>query len=137
MKTARPQTRSPLARPGSRQGRVGEAVDHAGRGGARDGHYPPREQIANDLVRQASRLTDLFSHARLAARCNMTVTLHEQFVLDAHGHPRAVLLPIKEYKRLLALLEDAADLEMAKERLKEPRIPFAQVTAELKRDGLV
>ena len=35
------------------------------------------------------------------------------------------------------LLEDAVDLNIAKERLKEPRIPLAQVTAELKRDGLL
>lgn len=67
----------------------------------------------------------------------MTVTLHEQFVFDAQGHPRAVQLPIKEYRRLLAFLEDAMDLQVAKERLKEPRIPFAHVTAELKRDGLL
>ena len=64
-------------------------------------------------------------------------TLHEQVVLDLQGHPIAIQLPLKEYKRLLALLEDAVDLNIAKERLKEPRIPLAQVTAELKRDGLL
>ena len=67
----------------------------------------------------------------------MSVTLHEQVVLDPQGHPTAVQLPLKEYKHLLALLEDAVDLEIATARLKEPRIPLAQVTAELKRDGLL
>lgn len=67
----------------------------------------------------------------------VAVTLHEQFVLDKRGRPRAVQLPLKEYRRLLDFLEDAADLQVAKERLKEPRIPFAQVTADLKRDGLL
>jgi hypothetical protein len=67
----------------------------------------------------------------------MTMTLHEQVVLDPRGRPAAIQLPIKEYKQLLALLEDAVDLQVAKERLKEPRIPLAQVTAELKRDGLL
>ena len=67
----------------------------------------------------------------------MTVKLHEQVVLDVRGRPTAVQLPLQEYKRLLALLEDAADLQVVKERLKEPRIPLAQVTADLKRDGLL
>jgi len=65
------------------------------------------------------------------------ITLHEQFVLNRRGRPTAVQLPLKEYKRLVALLEDATDLQFARERLKEPRIPFAQVTAELERDGLL
>ena len=65
------------------------------------------------------------------------VTLHERVVLDRRGRPCAVQLPLREYRHLLALLEDAADLRVAKERLKEPRIPLAQVTAELKRDGLL
>ena len=60
------------------------------------------------------------------------VRLHEQFVLDKRGRPRAVQLPLREYKRLLAFLEDATDLRVAKERMQEPRIPLAQVTAELK-----
>ena len=67
----------------------------------------------------------------------MTVKLHEQVVLDARGRPTAVQLPLKEYRHLLAFLEDAVDLQIAKERLKEPRIPLAQVTAELKRDGFL
>ncbi len=66
-----------------------------------------------------------------------TVTFHEQVVLDARGRPCAVQLPLKDYRRLLAFLEDTADLRVAKERLKEPRIPLAQVTAALKRDGLL
>ena len=66
-----------------------------------------------------------------------TVTLHEQVVLDARGRPCAVQLPLKDYRRLLAFLEDTADLRVAKARLKEPRIPLAQVTADLKRDGLL
>lgn len=63
----------------------------------------------------------------------LDVTLHESFVLDKRGRPRAVQLPLQEYRRLLAFLEDAADLRLAKERLHEPRIPLAHITAELRR----
>lgn len=67
----------------------------------------------------------------------MTIKLHEQFLLNRRGKPMAVQLPITEYRQLLTFLEDAADLHVAKARLKEPRIPLAAVTAELKRDGLL
>ncbi len=62
----------------------------------------------------------------------MTMTLHEQVVLDRRGRPCAVQLPLREFRRLLAVLEDAADLRLARQRLKESRIPLAQITAELK-----
>ena len=87
---------------------------------------------------EVAALTLHVGHGRLLIEMNkMLVTLHEQVVLDPQGHPTAIQLPLKEYKRLLSLLEDAVDLDIAKERLKEPRIPLAQVTAELKRDGLL
>ena len=65
----------------------------------------------------------------------VTLTLHEQLVFDRRGRLAAVQLPVRDYRRLLALVEDAADLRLAKARLKEPRIPLTQVTADLKRDG--
>jgi PHD/YefM family antitoxin component YafN of YafNO toxin-antitoxin module len=65
------------------------------------------------------------------------MTLHEQIVLDARGKPTAVQLPLEEYKQLLDLVEDAADVQVAKARLKESRIPLTDVTDELKRDGLL
>ena len=36
-----------------------------------------------------------------------------------------------------ALREDAADIETARRRAREPRVPFERVLAELKRDGLL
>ena len=53
------------------------------------------------------------------------ITLHVLYVVDSKGRRRAVQLPWKEYRRLLAILEDAIDLRVAKKRLKESRIPFA------------
>ncbi len=35
--------------------------------------------------------------------------LHEQFVVDAKGHPQAVMLSWTEYQRLLHTMEDLED----------------------------
>lgn len=58
--------------------------------------------------------------------------LHPQYVTDHEGHHMAVMLPIKEYNRLL---EDLDDLATVAERVGEPTISHAQVVKELKADG--
>lgn len=43
-----------------------------------------------------------------------------QFIVDDQGRPRAVVLSIEEYRRLLERLGDADDLALIEERRSEP-----------------
>ena len=44
-----------------------------------------------------------------------------QFVFDRHGKPSGALLDIRAWESLLALLEDAEDVELVRSRLKNWR----------------
>ncbi len=55
-----------------------------------------------------------------------------EFVIDAEGHKRAVILPIEEYQELL---EDLKDLAAIAERRDEPVISHSKVMEDLKRNG--
>jgi len=57
-----------------------------------------------------------------------------QFVTDQKGEKTSVILPMAEYE---ALLEDLDDLAVIAERANEPTIPFEQVAARLKKDGIL
>ena len=57
-----------------------------------------------------------------------------QFVTDQEGKKTSVILPLAEYE---ALIEDLEDLVVIAERAQEPTIPFEQVVANLKKDGLL
>jgi PHD/YefM family antitoxin component YafN of YafNO toxin-antitoxin module len=57
-----------------------------------------------------------------------------EYVTDAEGHKRAVILPIEEYQELM---EDLDDLAAIAERREEPTIPHEKVMEELRRDGYV
>ena len=58
--------------------------------------------------------------------------LNPDYITDAKGRKRAVILPLKEYEELL---EDLNDLAVAAERRDEPGIAHKKVMEELKRDG--
>lgn len=58
--------------------------------------------------------------------------LHPEYITDADGRRKAVVLPVEEFE---LLLEDLEDLAVAAERRDEPGVPHAEVRAELKRDG--
>ena len=60
--------------------------------------------------------------------------LQAQYVTDKQGKKTAVILPIEEFEELL---EDIEDLAVLLERHDEPTIPFDEVIAKLKRDGLL
>ncbi len=60
--------------------------------------------------------------------------LHPQFITDESGKKTGVILSIKEYKELL---EDLDDLAVAAERREESVVSHDDLTAELKRDGLI
>jgi len=60
--------------------------------------------------------------------------LQAQYVTDESGKKTAVILPIEEFEELL---EDIEDLAVLLERRAEPTIPFDEVIAKLKQDGLL
>ncbi len=60
--------------------------------------------------------------------------LQTQYVTDESGRKTAVILPIEEFEELM---EDLADLAVLLERRDEPTIPFDEVIAKLKQDGLL
>jgi hypothetical protein len=60
--------------------------------------------------------------------------LHPEYITDADGRRKAVVLPIEEYE---SLVEDLADLAVLAERSGEPTISHQDVINELRRDGLL
>ena len=56
-----------------------------------------------------------------------------QFVTDNHGKKQAVLLPIKEYKRMLDELDELEDIRLYDEvkAHKEPSIPIEEAFKQL------
>ena len=57
-----------------------------------------------------------------------------EFLVDEKGRRTAVLLPIKQYEKMVSTLEDLYDLEMAAEARAEEGedIPWEVVKAELR-----
>ncbi len=59
-------------------------------------------------------------------------TIKPDYITDADGRRKAVILPIEEYEELL---EDIEDLAILAERREEPTISHEDLLAELKRNG--
>ena len=57
-----------------------------------------------------------------------------QYVIDRKGKKTAVILPVKQYERLL---EDLHDLAVVAERREEKTISVEEVKRRLKEDGLL
>jgi len=55
----------------------------------------------------------------------------EPVYITQHGRPKAVLLGYQVYERLMAQLEDLADLDSLRERADEPTRPFAELLQEI------
>ena len=55
----------------------------------------------------------------------------EPVYITQHGRPKAVLLGYQAYERLMAQLEDLADLSSLRERADEPTRPFAEFLQEI------
>jgi PHD/YefM family antitoxin component YafN of YafNO toxin-antitoxin module len=56
----------------------------------------------------------------------------EQFVVDAKGRKKAVILSVEQYQKLL---EDLHDLAVVAERRGEKSISLRELKRRLKRDG--
>ncbi|TSC71597.1 MAG: hypothetical protein G01um101438_1028 [Parcubacteria group bacterium Gr01-1014_38] len=63
--------------------------------------------------------------------------LHEHVLVGPRGNPLGVYIPMKEYKKLRSLLEDALDHKVFEQRKHEKPIPFARVLNDLKRKGIL
>ena len=57
-----------------------------------------------------------------------------KYVTNETGEKTAVILPIEEFEELL---EDIEDMAALLERRDEPTIPFEEVIAKLKKNGLL
>ena len=58
----------------------------------------------------------------------------EEFIVDAKGKKKAVVLDIKDYE---AMLEDIEDLKILAERRNEPTRPLEEVEKRLKKLSLL
>ncbi|HEX3144100.1 MAG TPA: hypothetical protein VHQ64_09020 [Pyrinomonadaceae bacterium] len=58
----------------------------------------------------------------------------EQFVVDAKGRKKAVLLSFDQYQKLL---EDLHDLAVVAERREEKSISLSELKRRLKKDGVL
>ena len=56
-----------------------------------------------------------------------------QYVVDVQGHPKAVLLNFKDYKRLMKILEDMRDVKFIHRHQHEKLIPMPEVHSRLKK----
>ncbi|MBI5360261.1 MAG: type II toxin-antitoxin system Phd/YefM family antitoxin [Planctomycetes bacterium] len=63
----------------------------------------------------------------------MTI-LNEQFVIDAKGRKRSVILSLRRYKQIM---EDMHDLAVVAERRKEKVITLNEMKRRLKRNGRI
>jgi PHD/YefM family antitoxin component YafN of YafNO toxin-antitoxin module len=58
---------------------------------------------------------------------------HEQYVIDEAGKRTAVLVPLQEWERIQAELEELADIRAYDEAKRHPSdpVPFEQAMAEI------
>ena len=64
----------------------------------------------------------------------MFMAAQEQFVVDAKGRKKAVLLTIDQYEKLI---EDLHDLAVVAERREEKAITLTELKRRLKKDGYI
>ena len=61
----------------------------------------------------------------------MRLALKERLVVDDKGKPTAVLIDIKQFKKILQYLEDIDDIRYIKKHMHEKRVPFNSFLAQL------
>ncbi|MHB8204332.1 MAG: type II toxin-antitoxin system Phd/YefM family antitoxin [Desulfomonilaceae bacterium] len=62
------------------------------------------------------------------------MAIQEQFVIDAKGKKTGVIIPLKQYEKLL---EDLHDLTVIAERRDEEPVSFEDMQQRLKENGKV
>ncbi len=56
-----------------------------------------------------------------------------QYVVDAQGHRKAVLLNLKDYARMLKIIQDIRDVKFIHRHQNEKLIPMHEVHSRLKK----
>lgn len=64
----------------------------------------------------------------------MKTKIKEQFITDAEGQKRAVVIDIDSYERLM---EDISDLKVVAERKNNPKYSPTHFTLKLKKNGIL
>lgn len=59
-----------------------------------------------------------------------------QYVVDSQGRPRAVLMNLKDYRKIMRLIEDMRDLKIIRRQRHEKLIPMQVVHDQLKKNNL-
>lgn len=62
----------------------------------------------------------------------MATPKKEKYIVDSQGKKTAVVLDIKEYKKILERLEDLDDIRYVKEHLAEESVPYEAVRRRLR-----
>jgi len=65
---------------------------------------------------------------------NAALAVCPEFIVDAKGRKKAVVIPFDAYEKLMA---DLADLAAAAERREEQAVSHEQLLKELKNDGIL
>ena len=60
-----------------------------------------------------------------------------KYIVDEKGKRIAVVIPIKEFERLMEKLEDLDDLRVCSERMNEEGVSLEEFESELRRDGII
>ena len=60
-----------------------------------------------------------------------------EYLVDRNGNPKAVVIDLKEYRRILGLLVDARDRDYIRQHRNEKLIPMLEVHRNLKKARLV
>ncbi len=61
-------------------------------------------------------------------------TRQEQFVVDEKGKKTGVIVPVKQYQKLI---EDLHDLSIVAERREDDTISFDELKSRLSKDGIL
>ena len=60
--------------------------------------------------------------------------LHPEYITDAQGNKKSVVLSMSDFEELL---EDIKDLEIVAERINEPTVSHEKIVAELKQNDIL
>lgn len=56
-----------------------------------------------------------------------------QYLVDAHGSPKAVLINFKEYQKMMKMIEDIRDVRFIHRHQHEKLVPMQDVHRRLKK----
>ena len=95
----------------------------------------PRCGEKKNVERRAWSVESRAESSRQAARCAVTRSVNERYVVDKKGKPVGVLLDIRAYRKMLNELEELAAICAydAAKASGDKAIPFDKTTTEIER----